>query len=709
MRFDNPWMLAGMLAAAIPVAIHLINRHRAKVRRFAAVEFLLLSDKRLARRLKVRQLLVLALRVLLMIAIPFALAKPYLESDPPPGVDLAEPGAVVLIIDDSLSMQAVPAPGAEPLIVTAVERAREAISQGGTSTSFAIVAAGRPARLLTPALTYDRPTLERALERVLPTVRGGDMAGALREAERVLSQSSEPRRRVMVLSDQAAHAWAGISEPWALADPPTVDLVDVGTPDAPPPRNAAIEKVAVRPAPEVGPGQVHVDVTVVNHGDTELLAPVTVDLAGVVATSSLSVGPGKREHLTSTMRLPGPAAGLRGTARLQTDALGADDVWYFTVDFGGEVTVGVVNGSPRNVPYLDELFFLRAALDAPTGDLARIHPVWLTPDDLQPGRIEPLDALILANVGRLTRPQAIAVEAFVQQGGGLLITAGDQLTPESSLSYGPLLPLPIRASKQVGRPGDPATELTLLRFDAIDSEHPVMREFAEVDEVSLLKARTWSYALLDTAQREGVRVLASFTGGAPALVEAPFGRGRLMMLTTTVDRDGSDLCIRSSFLPLMHQISLYLAGKLERESGASQRVGEPAIVDVPAGEGGLVLDRPDGAQVALPDPAPETKVEIGDIDVVGHYSLRRRLGQAAETVFAVNADRAESDLARADLLEVAEVLRRPGAGVAPKVAEAEARGMSADAPTSRRTRLWPVVLVALFWLLASEAWLVLRG
>ncbi len=35
--------------------------------------------------------------------------------------------------------------------------------------------------------------------------------------------------------------------------------------------------------------------------------------------------------------------------------------------------------------------------------------------------------------------------------------------------------------------------------------------------------------------------------------------------------------------------------------------------------------------------------------------------------------------------------------------------MSADAPTSRRTRLWPVVLVALFWLLASEAWLVLRG
>jgi hypothetical protein len=709
MRFENPWLLAGMLAAAIPVIIHLINRHRAKVRPFAAVEFLLLSDKRLARRLRVRQLLVLALRVLLMIAIPFALAKPYFESAPPPGVDLAQPGAVVLVIDDSLSMQAVSEPGGASLLAAATERARTAVAAGGTGTSFAIVAAGTPARLLTPGLTYDRPTLERALERVVPTARGADMAGALREAERVLSQSSEPRRRVIVLSDQAAHAWAGIHEPWALADPPAVDLVDVGAADVPPPPNASIEKVLVRPAPEVGPGQVHVDVTVVNHGDTERELAVTVDLAGVVATSSVTVAPGKREVLSSAMRLSGPAAGLRGTARIEADALSVDDTWYFTVDFGGEVTVGVVNGSPRNVSYLDELFFLRAALDAPTGDVARIHPLFLTPDDLEPGKIEPLDALILANVGRLTRPQAIAVETFVEQGGGLFVTAGDQLTPESALSYGPLLPLPLRATKQVGRPGDPAAELTLLRFDDIDGDHPVMREFAEVDEVSLLKARTWTYALLDTAQRDGVRVLASFSGGQPALVEAPFGRGRLMMLTTTVDRDGSDLCIRSSFLPLMHQITLYLSGKLERESGESQRVGEPVIVDVPPGEGGLVLDRPDGAQVAMPDPAPETKIEVSDIDVVGHYTLRRRSSQTSETVFAVNADRAESDLRRAELVGVAEVLRRPGAGVAPRAAEAAPGELSADGSDSRRTRLWPVVLVALFWLLASEAWLVIRG
>ena len=60
MEFGNAALLAGMALGAIPVIIHLINRQRAKLRHFAAIEFLLLSDKRIARRLKLKQLLVLA-------------------------------------------------------------------------------------------------------------------------------------------------------------------------------------------------------------------------------------------------------------------------------------------------------------------------------------------------------------------------------------------------------------------------------------------------------------------------------------------------------------------------------------------------------------------------------------------------------------------------------------------------------------------------
>ena len=94
MGFGNIGLLIGMALGVVPIIIHLINRRRAKLRRFAAIEFLLMSDKRLARRLKLKQILVLALRVLLVMALAFALAKPYIEPDVATVGELSEPGAV---------------------------------------------------------------------------------------------------------------------------------------------------------------------------------------------------------------------------------------------------------------------------------------------------------------------------------------------------------------------------------------------------------------------------------------------------------------------------------------------------------------------------------------------------------------------------------------------------------------------------------------
>jgi Aerotolerance regulator N-terminal len=58
-------MLLGILAVAVPIAIHLIGRRRAKVVRFAALEFLLATRRRTARRFALRERLLLAVRILL--------------------------------------------------------------------------------------------------------------------------------------------------------------------------------------------------------------------------------------------------------------------------------------------------------------------------------------------------------------------------------------------------------------------------------------------------------------------------------------------------------------------------------------------------------------------------------------------------------------------------------------------------------------------
>ncbi|MEK7831431.1 MAG: BatA domain-containing protein, partial [Acidobacteriota bacterium] len=102
MSFAHPWMLWGLAGLLIPLLIHLFDRRRAKEVRFAALAFVLRSQKRTASRLKIRRLLIYALRSLMLIAIPIALAQPRFDADdaPPRQHSLA---ATAIVVDTSLA------------------------------------------------------------------------------------------------------------------------------------------------------------------------------------------------------------------------------------------------------------------------------------------------------------------------------------------------------------------------------------------------------------------------------------------------------------------------------------------------------------------------------------------------------------------------------------------------------------------------------
>lgn len=712
MEFGNGALLGGMALAAIPVIIHLVNRQRAKLRRFAAIDFLLLSDKRLARRLKLKQLAVLALRVLLLLALPLALAKPYVAPDELVATDASDPGGVAIIIDDSMSMQTTVDDG-DTALERAKAEARELIDAGGARTSFAIVASGRPARLLTKELTYDKEALYRALDRIDAAPRAADLEGALREAGRVLSQAAEPRRQITLIGDQAAHTWSALSFPWSWAPASAVDVIDVR--QGRPIDNLAITSVAVLRREGAHSADLEIEVSVVNHGREAADVRVEVEIGPKVVGDRLSVAPGARETLG--FELAAPAGVRKGVARLSADDLAADNVWYFTIEQRDTVNVLVVNGAPRSVPYLDELFFLRAALSVSAGSgEVPLNPVFVTDADLEPAQIAPMDVVVLANVGRLTGEQRLALRNFVNDGGGLLITGGDSFDDEAADAYGDMLPYPLRGTKIVARPDDPASALTALTLATADFFHPVIEVFDGVDDASLFKARVFSYLLVDTVGRPGARVVASYTGGIPALVERPLGRGRVMMLTTTLDRDWSDLAIRSSFVPLVQRVCQYLGHALEQHGGRGQLVGQDLRIPIPEGHGRLVLLRPDGAEVELPDSPDEDTLGTAFVEapeIAGHYQLRRAGDDRARaTVVAVNACRNESDLTPASAEVIADVVAEVTAdnGILPTAdVGAEAPVLAGPGGERGRTILWPYILAGLLLLFGAEAWLVIRG
>ena len=89
--FLTPVFLAGAVAVAIPVIIHLIRSRQTRIHPFSSLRFLRLSYQRTSRRLQLEEALLLILRCLLVLLMALALAKPLARAVPPPTAVSAPP------------------------------------------------------------------------------------------------------------------------------------------------------------------------------------------------------------------------------------------------------------------------------------------------------------------------------------------------------------------------------------------------------------------------------------------------------------------------------------------------------------------------------------------------------------------------------------------------------------------------------------------
>jgi hypothetical protein len=213
--------------------------------------------------------------------------------------------------------------------------------------------------------------------------------------------------------------------------------------------------------------------------------------------------------------------------------------------------------------------------------------------------------------------------------------------------------------------------------------------------------RAWRYMLLKPGAKEGgARVLARYDDGAPALVEARRGRGRVMLYASTLDPEWSDWTIRTSFLPAMQRIAAWLAGSLDERRSAPGVVGAPRPIDVPAGLSLAAVVGPDGrerrdvaaegAPVLIPDRPGLWQVKVRDLATGGE-----RLDPALS--FAVWPDPRESDTRR---LQPSELTAWFGG-------EALARVASDGKPAgSRQVPLWSWLLLLALGAFLAEGLLV---
>jgi hypothetical protein len=717
----NAAMLAGLLAAAVPVVIHFLNRRRDQVVDWGAMQFLELG-RRARQKIRLTELLLMLARMAVLAAVALALARPFwapaAQAETPAGGPArgAPPKDVVLVVDGSASMDR-KLGGTTPRAL-AVRWARRFVAGLRPGDSVAVLVAGESVRGLVAPPSFDKKRLDAALAGLSAEKGRGssDLPAAVAEAFRLLERTQNPARDVIVLGDGQRVAWRpGETGRWALLRdlrarlpvPPQLWAVALGsglTPDAP---NGSLGPLAVSRA-LVTPGlPLSVSATLTNAGPGPLTRTAELVVDGqAVPGSAQAVGPvpeGGQAPLVFRTALPNPGAHLVAVKLVGgDDALPADDEAATPVTVAEALPVLLVDGEPGLEPLSGEADFLRAAL-APTGDdTPQARATTVTADRFTPESLKGQKVLVLANVARLDPAQVAAVGRFLDGGGGVLVAPGDR-TDENVFNNLGLLPARLGNWK-----GEFSARKAVAHPAPRSFAGPLMAPFGEGDSPALAEADVFAYRLL--APGPDTAVLARFDTGDPWVVEGTRGRGRVLLLAAPVDAEGGTLPVNPDFVPLAHEWLFHLASA----SAASRtaRAGEPLVIDLPApwpeGVKELSGTRPDGSPVraSVVRESGGARARVDDTSESGVYRLALPEPPGGALYGLVAADGRESDPAPLEPAEAAKL-----AEGWPLVFEPDTDRLSARlAETERggRREVWRFLILAALAGLCGEIWLTRR-
>lgn len=672
--FLSPWLLLGGLAAASPIIIHLLNRRKYREMEWAAMRFLLEAVRKNARRIQVEQLLLLALRVLILLLFALALSRPYVETFGEIFQAKAEVHKI-LVMDASYSMGFQPQE-AGTLFEQAREIARNIVKNSRQGDAFNLVQNSElnRAEIVNPAFK-PADVLSEIEGLRLPDARG-NLRGCLERVRKIVQSVKSPMpKEIYLLSDFQQATWSGETAEEAeairvllreLDAAGALILVDVGQSNA---SNRAVTEVSLlSPLVVVGePARIRATVTNFSTEPGEATLELLVD-EHVLEKRRVTLRP--RDSAVESFSHQFVEGGEhRVELRISGDELKVDDHRHLTVSVRDRIRVLCINGRSSGSKLGKATDFLTLALapetpsrnmDQPRPSAANslFAPEVISAGELQGQDLTKFDCVVLCNVALVTPQDARMFETYLRSGGGMVWCMGDRVQPEV---YNQILyrdgqgPLP---AKLGDRAGDPANREKAFNFDAGDFQHPIVAPFEGNPDAGLQSAPTYAYLKSVLNSEKGAKLALRYDTGDVAIAEMPYGSGRSVLVTTSVDESWTSWPVWPSFLPMARELVLHAVS-----GGPGQRqqlVGSPLMQTyhtlAPAGD--AAVSRPQTAvvdgkaqesepvSVALTEVDGARQFNYADTDLSGIYAVALPPPIARTELFAVNVDPRESNLTK---------------------------------------------------------------
>lgn len=749
-------MYAGLGAAGVPILIHLLSKRRFRKVRWAAIDFLREAQRRNRRRVQIEELILLGLRCLAMFLIGLMLARWFVRPEALAAVlgGTARTDRFV-VIDDSFSMDL--DTGDQKVFDRARRATRqlvEWIRDESPDDALTILRTSRPDHPVLNEPDVGRMefgVFEALLDGISPSHHAGRMAATVESIRRILDGRSETVNvAVHVISDYQRYEWVEGGAPATLggAEPtqerhspvtPLVDwpgedrslrlvLIDVGADRT---ANLAITSIEPEQPQVVRSVSAGYRVKVTNFGRVET-QPTTMNVfVGDAALPAVAVPAiPARQSAEVAVEINFPREGPEMLSfELDGDALPTDDRRYRAEPVAQAMRVLIVNGEPAADPYEDEVYLMTVALRPEGPQFSGNEVTIVDENEFEATELTPFHLVILANAYRVNEDWATRLESYVEKGGGLAVFVGDQIDPEL---YNRILHahgrglLPARLMEVIDAPN----EVPGVGIRELEAGHPMLRRFGDVSYFNDVLVWRWFHAQVEdplvpepqqpgaitveeaetqpaTDGRGPARVLMSLSDPDehPLMIERTYGEGKVILVTTTADKEWNNLANHPTYLVLLMEMVQHLARPSGIDTGGT--VGRPisfsldparyqpsAVVRTPAypGEAEVRLDAQPDPETGLP------MIHWNDSELSGVYrfALTESTGQADEHLVAVNVDTRESDLSRATRVE----LNAAASGLPFEYVTGDE--VMGQGELDARRELWRVILLAVVLTLVAE-------
>ena len=678
MAFLNPIFLFGLLAAGIPLLIHLWNRRRVVTIDFSSLMFLVAAHRQNVRRVQLKNLLILLLRMFIVALIALALARPFLTLGLPLSAVRAKTD-VVVILDNSYSM------AYEGVEGVAFEKAKalgtEVLRSLRHGDSASLILMSDVARPVFWQLTPDIESVITAVDKAAISYRATNVQPSLELAHEMFNgegvqptASSALNREIYLISDFAENGWENWGRVPNLSGA-RIFLLPVTEQN---PHNTNIEEI-VASNQLIGMNlSFQLSLTATNHSAAPLeQSTLTLFIGGEkrrTMTFSAAAEASLTTPLTHRFSTPGTHTGY---FTLTPDRLNVDNRRYFAFEALGEVRVLCVGEQTQT---------LTLALNPNNGTM--LLPTACTPTEFETLPLEDYDVIVLADVPKVTAPMRTQLQTCIRLGKSLMVFIG-----ANSMQLRDMLPAQL---------GTPLTWTPPQQIGTYQAAHPIFDIFPR--EGFPEQYAPQFHDGIELVSTTGANVIARFDDGTPFLVE----KGQVLLYNCRLQTQ----LLNPYFLPLLQQSVLYASvmtgqGRISLQSDV--QVGEPWTARYPRSAGATATIKRTAASEPTPAVVPiaeDGTLRFEGTEHPGIYQVEvQTQGRLQRDFFAVNVKTTESDLTPTDMAKAAA---RIGAQT-PMANEAAETGADAYDVQRHGREIWGELLILAVSLLFIESFVSNRG